>query len=30
MTKEEAERFMNAEGCPCCEFGRKVTKQNEI
>jgi hypothetical protein len=23
MTKEEAERFMRAEGCPSCEFGKK-------
>lgn len=22
MTKEEAERFMKGEGCPCCGFGK--------
>jgi len=24
MTKEEAKRFLNGEGCPCCDFGREV------
>jgi len=24
MTKEEAERFMRGEGCPCCKFGKKT------
>jgi len=23
MTKEEAEKFMRGEGCPCCGFGKK-------
>ena len=24
MTPEEARRFLRGEGCPCCDFGKKV------
>lgn len=26
MTEEEAKRFLNGEGCPCCNFGKKKQK----
>jgi hypothetical protein len=29
MTKEEAERFLNGEGCPSCEFGKKKKREED-
>jgi Zn ribbon nucleic-acid-binding protein len=26
MTREEAIRFMRGEGCPTCEYGKKIPK----